>query len=136
VASVLAVHEGATLRLGVPVALTEQGAAPTAAPYQLPPPILEEVLPPVEPLDDEELRVEARDALSAAGIVDLELVGLHGAEGWPLLAEVASTDGEEHPSIWLFDDDGLEVARGRPMRPITVVLGDHGAIVGLLEDDR
>lgn len=99
-------------RIAVPLATTENGIAPTATPFPLPPPDVEPVDPPLRAVDDEDLVVQVSETLHAAGLDDLEVAGLYTAEGWPLLADVRGVDGGVRPMVWLTDDDGTPVVAG------------------------
>jgi hypothetical protein len=98
-------------RLAVPVALTPQGPRLAGAPWELPPPVLEAVALPREATDDAVELTQARRALSAAGLGDLDLVALHHTDGWPVIAEVATTDEDAVSEVWLRPHlDGYVVA--------------------------
>jgi len=107
------------VRLGVPL-LTEGGIARLAGtPWRLPAADLEVDAPPLDPLDDPDLLVEAGRALTAAGYRDVEVTAMGRTATWALAVTVtAAAPGEdaarEH-EVWLRPHlDGLVVAGWRP----------------------
>lgn len=88
-------------RLAVPVALTAQGPRLAGTPWDLPPPVLERVTLPRQVTTDIADLDAARDALIVAGLTELELVGLHRTDGWPVIAEVVTPGTDLRHEVWL-----------------------------------
>ncbi len=90
-------------RLAVPLML-DDGVHPAGEPWWLPEPVLEPVTVELEPVSDPEEQLAAAEALTAAGYLDVELLTLGNADGWPWIAQVrARTPGGavvEGP-VWL-----------------------------------
>ena len=130
VAAVTAIGDDGVQRFGVPLALTDDGPAPTATPYPLTPPIDEPVdPPPLEEVDDPTVHAAVASAIAEAGFGDLTVDAVYTAEGWPLLADVRDRDGDERPTVWVTDAGGeVTVAAGRDLPPITVYLDENGEI--------
>lgn len=113
------------VRLAVPVTLDGDGAHPAGSPWQLPAPSLTPRPPELEPLEDTDEQLQVAEALTAAGLEELELTSVLAAEGGPTVALTRSTDGEQH-TVWLRRHlDGFVVA-GTPLARSGVGSGAAG----------
>jgi hypothetical protein len=98
-------------RLAVPVAATPDGPRLAGPPWELPPPVFDQVTLPREATEDEASLDAARAALLAAGLTELDLVALHRTSGWPVIAEVATPGADRIHEVWLRRHlDGFVVA--------------------------
>lgn len=88
-------------RLAVPVAVTPDGPRLAGSPWDLPPPILDQVALPRETSTDPTDLDAARTALASAGLTDLDLVALHRTAGWPVIAEVVTAGTDRIHEVWL-----------------------------------
>lgn len=88
-------------RMAVPVAVTPDGPRLAGSPWDLPPPVLDQVTLPRETTTDPTDLEAARTALVSAGLTDLDLVALNRTEGWPVIAEVATAGTDVTHEVWL-----------------------------------
>jgi hypothetical protein len=98
-------------RLGVPVALTDQGPRLAGSPWELLPPVLDRVELVREPITAAAELDAARAALVTAGLTGLDLLALHRTDGWPVIAEVTTPGAGTTKELWLRRHlDGFVVA--------------------------
>jgi hypothetical protein len=97
-------HEVRVERLAVPILEVDDVPAPAGAPWWLPPPDLTVRELDHAPLDDPDLQLAALEALDAAGLPPVELLGLERTSGWPVVAHVRTEDptgAAWEGSVWL-----------------------------------
>jgi hypothetical protein len=97
-------HEVRVERLAVPILEVDDVPAPAGTPWWLPPPELTLHELDREPLDDPDLQLAALEALEAAGMPAVELLGLERTSGWPVVAHVRTEDPSGAPwegAVWL-----------------------------------
>jgi hypothetical protein len=111
-------------RLAVPIAVDDDGPRPAGAPWPLPGPRLDPVVPTLTPVEDDAGAWDrAVAALARAGLGTYQLEDLQQAPDGPLVATV--TDGTDTHAIWLRAHlDGYVVAGSTlsgapPRRPAT-----------------
>lgn len=115
--------EASLHRIAIPIAVDADGARPAGTPWLLPPPELELAVPVAHEIDDPTLVPEVTGALEHAGYRDVEVVGIGGTDGWPLVATVDATapgrgDRERHV-LWLRANGNALVLAGHLPREET-----------------
>lgn len=105
-----------SVRIGVPVHLTDAGPRPAGPPWWLPVDTQGLEPPSTEPVDDPDLQMAAVDAVTAAGYRQVELDRLERTDGWAWVAHVQAR-GPSQPAaqshvLWLRADVGRFVVAG------------------------
>jgi hypothetical protein len=120
-------------RLAVPLAATSDGPRLAGSPWELPPPVLDQVTLPRETSTDPADLDAARMALASAGLTDLDLVALHRTAGWPVIAEVTTGAADRTHEVWLrphlegFVVSGTTLAGASATEPTSAAASEQGA---------